>query len=246
MRGLQGRVALVTGAGAGVGEAVARRLAQEGARVLCSDRDGDAAVAVAGTLPHDAVGMACDVASPDDVAAAVAAAAELGGGTIHMVVCIAGNSRTAMLKNMDEETFASVLDVHLGGTYRTVQLALPHLPDDGTGRIITTTSAAGLTGTIGQANYAAAKAGIIGFTKSCAKELARRSITANAVAPLAATAMTEKIRTDEKFAKLTLARIPLGRFAEPEEVAGTFAFLASDDAAYMTGQVLAVDGGMVI
>ena len=101
-------------------------------------------------------------------------------------------------------------------------------------------------GTIGQANYAAAKAAIVGFTKSLAKELARRSITANCVAPLAATAMTETVRTDPRFAERQLERIPLGRWAEPDEIAGAFAFLASDDAAYITGQVLCVDGGLVM
>jgi 3-oxoacyl-[acyl-carrier protein] reductase len=239
MRRLDGRVALVTGAGGGIGAAVARRLADEGAHVTVVDRDGDAANAVASEI--GATGAAADVSSRDEVRAVLSSL-----DTVHIVVNNAGNSRPAMFAKMDEATFRSVLDVHLVGTFNVSQEALAHLPDDGRGRIINSTSAAGLVGTIGQANYAAAKAAIVGFTKSLARELARRSITANAVAPLAATAMTETVRTDPRFAERQLERIPLGRWAEPDEIAGAFAFLASDDAAYITGQVLCVDGGLVM
>ena len=127
---------------------------------------------------------------------AVTAAAEFGSGVLHIVVNNAGITRPAMLANLEEDAFKLVIDVHLFGSYRVLRAALPHLPDDGTGRIINSTSAAGLVGTIGQANYSAAKAAIVGLTKSAAKELARRTITVNAVAPLAATAMTETVRTE--------------------------------------------------
>jgi 3-oxoacyl-[acyl-carrier protein] reductase len=239
MARFDGRTALVTGAGAGIGAAVARRLASEGASVIVVDRDGEAANAVAGEI--GGTGAAADVADRASIAKVLA---DVDG--VHIVVNNAGNSRPAMFHKMDETTFRSVLDVHLVGTFNVSQEALTHLPDDGTGRIINSTSAAGLVGTIGQANYAAAKAAIVGFTKSLAKELARRSITANCVAPLAATAMTETVRTDPRFAERQLERIPLGRWAEPDEIAGAFAFLASDDAAYITGQVLCVDGGLVM
>jgi 3-oxoacyl-[acyl-carrier protein] reductase len=236
---LDGRVAVVTGAGAGIGAAVARRLASEGARVTVIDRDGEAARAVGEAI--GGTGAAADVSSRAEVRAALAPLE-----TIHIVVNNAGNSRPAMFAKMDEDRFRSVLDVHLVGTFNVAQEALSRLAEDGTGRIINSTSAAGLVGTIGQANYAAAKAAIVGLTKSLAKELARRSITANAVAPLAATAMTETVRTDPRFAESQLERIPLRRWAEPDEIAGAFAFLASDDAAYITGQVLCVDGGLVM
>jgi len=151
-----------------------------------------------------------------------------------------------MFPKLTEEAFRRIIDIHLVGSFVCSQAVLPYLPDDGTGRIINVTSAAGLTGTIGQANYGAAKAGIVGLTKSLARELARRQVTVNAIAPLAATAMTQNIRDNEKLAALTLARIPLGRWAAPEEIAGSFVFMASDAAAYITGQVLPVDGGTVM
>jgi 3-oxoacyl-[acyl-carrier protein] reductase len=249
MFSLAGRSALVTGAGHGIGAAVARALATAGAAVVVTDVDKDAAAAVADEIVS-AGGRAgsalLDVRDAGQAARAAEQAAELTEGTLHVVVNNAGMIAPAMFAKMTPEQFHLVLDVHVGGTFTVSQAALPFLPEDGTGRIINVTSAAGLVGTIGQVNYGAAKAAVVGLTKSLAKELAKKQITVNAVAPLAATAMTENIRGNEKLAAKTLARIPLGRWAEPDEIAATFVFFASDAASYITGQVLAVDGGTVI
>ena len=246
MFGLDNRSALVTGAGSGIGAAVARAFAAAGARVLVTDVDEQAAKATAESIGEKAEYRALDVRDAAGAAEAAKQAAALADDKLHILVNNAGAIAPAMFPKMTEEAFRRILDIHLVGSFVCSQAVLDYLPEDGTGRIINVTSAAGLEGTIGQANYGAAKAGIIGLTKSLAKELARRRVTCNALAPLAATPMTENIRSNEKLAAKTLARIPLGRWAYPDEIAGSFVFMASDAAAYITGQVLPVDGGTVM
>ncbi|MBV8178718.1 MAG: SDR family oxidoreductase [Mycobacterium sp.] len=246
---LSSRAALVTGAAGGIGSAVAEALADAGAAVLVTDLDKDAAAALAQRISSSggrAESAALDVSDRESADAAAAQAAALAGGKLHILVNNAGVTRPAMFEKTTQESFRLLFDIHVMGAFNCTQAAIPYIPTDGTGRVINVTSAAGLTGTLGQVNYSAAKAGIIGFTKSLARELATKNILVNALAPLAATPMTQTIRTNEKFAANMMMRIPLKRWAEPEEVAGAFVFLASDAASYITGQVLPVDGGMVI
>lgn len=243
---LSGKAAVVTGAAHGIGRAVAHRLAGAGSAVVLVDVDESGVDAAASELRRagfSAVSIAADVG--DERAVAEAANVVTGDlGELSIWVNNAGVTSPAMLHNMSTDQFDRVLRVHARGTFLGTREAARRMKDAGTrGSIINVTSSAGLTGTIGQINYAAAKGAITAMTKSAARELGRYGIRVNAVSPAAATEMTRTIRSDERFAQQYLDRIPLGRWAEPDEVADAFVFLAGPASDYITGQVLCVDGG---
>jgi 3-oxoacyl-[acyl-carrier protein] reductase len=241
---LTGKTAFVTGSTRGIGLAIARALYQAGAKVAVVGRNAERARSVATGLGNRAAGLACDVAVGDQVIAAISAA-EATLGPVDILVNNAGLTRDNILLRLTDEEWDAVLEANLKGAFHTTRAVLKGMMKRRAGRIINITSVVGLTGNKGQANYAASKAGLIGFSKSVAKEYASRNILVNCVAPgFIETDMTASL-PDEARASL-LEQIALGRLGRPEDVAGTVLFLASDLAAYITGQVLVVDGGMVI
>ena len=246
---LKDRKAIVTGAGRGIGRAVALAFAREGADILINYHSNDAAAReVAEAVEkagRKAVCVKTDVSDYQDVSAMVERCVEELGG-VDILVNNAGISKPSMLLKMTEESWDRIIDIHLKGTFNCAQAAGRYMKEQKRGRIINVISTAGLFGTVGQINYASAKAGIIGFSKSASRELGRYNITVNVICPgITATEMTTKVRSDDKLKEIYLSRIQLGRFAEPEEIAPAFVFLASEDAAYITGQVLGVDGGYI-
>lgn len=234
-----GQSVIVTGAARGIGLEIAKFFKTANANVYLVDLD-EVEVETAATQ-MGARGLTANVSKTDDVEAVVATViAETG--RVDVLVNNAGLLRDTVVWKMTDEEWDSVLGVHLGGTFRFTRACTPHFREQNFGRIINVTSYTGLHGNIGQSNYAAAKAGIIGFTKTTAKELGRFGVTVNAISPNAATRMIESIPQDKRDA--LAATIPLGRWGEPAEMCPAIGFFASHEASYVTGTVLPVDGGL--
>ena len=241
---LAGKVALVTGSTRGIGRAIAQGLHDAGARVAVCGRDLAKAQAVAAELGGDAKGFAADVSDVASVQQLVAGV-EAAFGQLDILVNNAGLTRDNLMLRMKDEDWDAVLDANLRGAFVATRAATRGMMKRRWGRVINIASIVGITGNTGQANYAASKAGLIGLTKSVAKELASRNILANVVAPgFIETDMTAAMTPEAKAAMS--GTIPLARLGTPADVAGAVVFLASDAASYITGQVLVVDGGMVM
>lgn len=244
---LKDKVAVVTGSSRGVGRAVAEAYGREGAKVVVnySSSAGAAEEAVKNieAAGSAAIAVKADVGNEAGANTLIDAAKETFGG-VDILVNNAGFTRPGMLHKMDVDSWDQVLDIHLKAVWMCTKAAHPHMKQKGGGKIINVTSVAGVVGTVGQVNYSAAKGGVISLTKSIAREMSRFNVCCNVISlGIVATEMTEKIRTDEKLKEIYMNRILLKRFAEPKDITPAFVFLASDEADYITGQLICVDGG---
>jgi len=248
MRKLEGKVAVVTGASRGIGRAIALKLAEEGAKVVVnysgSQAKAEEVVAMIQENGGEAIAVQASVSKTEEVTALMDAAVKTYG-SLDILVNNAGITRDNLIMRMKEDEWDDVLNTNLKGVFLCTKAVTRQMMKQRAGRIINISSIVGVAGNAGQANYVAAKAGVIGLTKTTAKELASRNILVNAIAPgFIETEMTEQLPEDIKQGMLT--QIPLAKLGQPEDIAKAVAFLASEDANYMTGQTLHIDGGMVM
>ena len=245
MFNLSGKTALVTGASGGIGGAIAKALAAQGAKIALSGTRVEALEKVKAELGGDHVITPCNLSDTAAVDALVGQAEQALGGRLDILVANAGITKDGLLLRMKDEDFQNVLKINLEGYFRLSRAALRNMMKNRYGRIIGITSVVGVTGNPGQANYAASKAGMIGFTKALAAEVASRNVTANCIAPgFISSPMTDVLNDTQKSALMT--KIPAGRLGEGSDVAAAAVYLASEEAGYMTGQTLHVNGGMAM
>ncbi len=239
---LEGKIALVTGASRGIGRAIAELLVERGATVVGTATSESGAQAISDYLGSNGKGLALNVTDADSVAATIKTITDEFGG-IDILVNNAGITRDNLLMRMKDDEWQDIMDTNLTSIFRLSKAVLRGMMKKRHGRIVNVGSVVGTMGNAGQANYAAAKAGVIGFTKSMAREVASRGVTVNTVAPgFIETDMTKALNDDQRAA--TLSQVPAGRLGDPREIASAVAFLASDEAAYITGETLHVNGGM--
>jgi 3-oxoacyl-[acyl-carrier protein] reductase len=244
---LKGKNAVVTGGGRGVGRAICLAYAKEGANIIVNyagnEKAANEVVKMVLDIGRKAVAVKGDVSKWEDAQRIIDSCVQ-NFGSIDILVNNAGISKPGMLHKLSDELWDEVVDVQMKGPWQCIKAASGYFMEQKYGRIINVTSVAGIVGTIGQINYAAAKGGVITLTKSAARELARYNVTANVISlGIVTTDMTTALQTDEKLKEIYIKRILLNRYAEPEDVAPAFVFFASDDSAYITGQLLCVDGG---